>query len=250
MAAVVTDVVQRNRFGFEIHLSHVCDPVWLGEARQFRVIKEPFYVLDLAGGFEEVWREKFRSSVRTSVRKAERSALDVEIDRSGRLLEVFYDIYVKSIERWSVTMHEPLWFAKWHVMRATPLSMLVTVAKHFGENCTTWLLRSKGDPVAAIIVLRTGSRVYGWRAAMDKPLAAPLHAMEYLQWLVIEAACRDGCRFYDLGVANPESGLANFKKKFGATLHFSYYLQAERVPIQRTIGRSKNLARKTINRLR
>src|SRR5580704_5795874 len=75
--AVLGHLAGRDILGAEIHLSHTCDPVWLREAGQFQVRNEPCYVLDLAGGFDEVWRHKFRSSVRTAVRKAERSDIDV-----------------------------------------------------------------------------------------------------------------------------------------------------------------------------
>lgn len=246
-AAVLRHAARRDIFGADIHLSHVCDPIWLHEAQQFRVIKEPCYVLDLVDGFDEIWRHKFQGTVRTAVRKAERSALDVEIDRSGKLLKVFYDLYEKSIERWSETMSEPSWFAKWHVTRATPLSMLTAVAKHLGGNCTTWMAWSKGDPVAAIIVLRAGSHAQFWRGAMDKSLAGPLRANQLLHRLAIEEACRDGCRSYDMGIAEPGSSLATFKEKLGATLYFSHYAQAQRLPIQGTIDLSKKLARKAIS---
>jgi hypothetical protein len=88
-AAVLNNVARRDILGVDIHISQSCNPVWLREAHQFRIIEEPRYVLDLAGGFDEIWRHKFRGNVRTPVRKAERSDLDVEMDRSGQLLEVF-----------------------------------------------------------------------------------------------------------------------------------------------------------------
>jgi hypothetical protein len=43
----------------------------------------------------------FRGTARTAVRKAERSGLDIEVDRSGRLLPVFCDLYEKCIQRWA-----------------------------------------------------------------------------------------------------------------------------------------------------
>ena len=86
-AAVLSHVVRRDMLGAEIHLSHIADPAWLQAASQYRVLTDPFYVLDLTGGFDDVRRHKFKGAIRTAVRKAERSGLDVEVDRSGRLLE-------------------------------------------------------------------------------------------------------------------------------------------------------------------
>ena len=248
-AAVVNHVARRDIFGAEIHLSHLSDPAWLRAAGQYRVLTDPFYVLDLTGGFDDVWKHKFRRTLRQSVRKGERAGLDVEVDRSGRLLEVFYGLYEKSMQRWSTMMREPSWYTRWHVSRATPLSMLKAVAQHFGQDCTTWVARSEGVPAAALIVLQAGSRVYGWRGAMDKELAAPTGASMLLQKLAIEEACNSGCRFFDMGIAVPGTSLADTKERFGATLSRTYYLQAQRLPVQRAIDAPKNLAKKAANRI-
>ena len=249
-AAVLSHVVRRDMLGAEIHLSHIADPVWLQAASQYRVLTDPFYVLDLTSGFNNVWRHKFKSNVRGSVRKGERSGLDIETDRSGRLLEVFYGLYEKSMQRWSAMMHEPSWYTRWHVSRATPLSMLKAVADHFGEDCTTWVAFSDGVPAAAIIVLQAGSRTLLWRAAMDKALAGPTGASLLLQKLAIEDACNNGSRFYDMGIAEPGTSLAYFKERLGATLYYTHYLQAQRLPVQQAIDAPKNLAKKAATTLR
>lgn len=245
-SAILRHVARSDTFGAEIHLSHISDPVWLDEARKlgFRTFQAPTYVLDLAGGFDDVWTNRFHKKVRKGVRKAESSGVDVEIDRSGRYLGVLYDLYTQSIERWSGTMHVPVWFAKWHATRTTPRSMLNRVAEHFGENCTTWVARAKGEPVAAVIVLRAGPYVMFWKGAMNKSLAAPLFANDLLYKLAIEQACRDGCLFCDMGRA--EGSLADFKERRGATLHYTTFVQAERLPVQKTMDFSKNSARKAI----
>lgn len=94
---------------------------------------------------------------------------------------------------------------------------LALVARHFGKDCSTWVARSKGQPVAAIIVLSAGSYAKGWRRTMDKKLAAPVQANELLDRLSIEGACRAGYRFFDLGAAEPGTALAAAKEKLGAT---------------------------------
>ena len=154
------------------------------------------------------------------------------------------------MQRWSAMMHEPSWYTRWHVSRATPLSMLKAVAEHFGQDCTTWVARSGGVPAAALIVLQAGSRAYGWRGAMDKDLAGPTGASLLLQKLVIEDACTSGCRFFDMGIAVPGTSLAATKERFGATLSRTYYLQTQRIPVQRVIDAPKNFAKKAATALR
>ena len=245
-SAILRHVARRDIFGAEIHLSHISDPVWLDEARKlgFRARVEPTYILDLAGGFDDVWANRFHKSLRSGVRKAERSGLDVEVDQSGGSLDVLYDLYTQSIERWSGTMHVPMWFARYHATRATPRSTLDRVAEHFGKNCTTWVARLKGEPVAALMVLQAGSCAMFWKGPMNKSLAGPTRASEYLRKLAIEQACRDEFRFLYMGRA--EGSLAVFKERLGATLHHTHLLQAERLPVQKTMDFSKNSVRKAI----
>ena len=87
--AVLSHVVRRDMLGAEIHLSHIADPAWLQAASQYRVLTDPFYVLDLTGGFNDVWRHKFKSAIRR--RCGRQSARGLTSSRSlgaaaGRLL--------------------------------------------------------------------------------------------------------------------------------------------------------------------
>ena len=244
-AAVFADVLGQGTLMTAIKLRHDADRVWLSEARQFGVDKFSYWVLDLAGGFGQVWQHKFRGTARTAIRKAERSGLDVEVDRSGKLLHVVHELHEKSIARWAAMQQAPLWATRRRMNRDCPASpdRLALVAGHFGEQCTTWVARSKGQPVAAIIVLRSGAYAKYWRGAMDKELATPVRANELLHRLAIEEACRDGYRFYDMGGAEPGSSLAGFKEKLGTTVHSSYLLRAERLPVRAAVRRSENLVK-------
>ena len=247
-AAVLADVAGRGMLTAGIRLRHDADAAWLSEARQFRVVERGCCVLDLAGGFGEVWQHRFRGTARRAVRKAERSGLDIEVDRSGRLLGVFYDLYQQSMPRWTALRHEPLWLTRWRMASVNPASpdRLALVAGNFGEGCATWVARSQGRPVAAIIVLRSGAYAKYWRGAMDKEAATPVRANDLLHRLAIEEACRDGYRFYDMGFAQPGSSLAGFKEKLGTTLHFTHTLLAERIPLEAARQRSEGLIKKMI----
>src|SRR2546422_9655740 len=58
-------------------------------------------MLDLDGGFAEVWSSRFSSSTRTGVRKAEREGVTVECDTSGRLVPDFYRLMEQAGARWA-----------------------------------------------------------------------------------------------------------------------------------------------------
>ena len=245
--AVLIDVAQRRTLSAQIHLRYGADPVRLSEAGPFRVIENRgWYVVDIADGFSQVWNHRFRSAARTAVRKAERSDLDIEVDRSGRLLPEFCELYQKNVQRWATMQHQPVWFTRWRTSRMATPRMLEAVASCLGEDCSIWLARSKGVPVAAIIVVRYGAYVHYWRGAMDKELATPVRANDLLHRLAIEEACQDGYRFYSMGNSQPGSPLARFKEKLGATQHFTHVLRVERVPIRTTQRMSRDIVKRVM----
>ena len=229
-AAVLADLAD-GTLAAEVRLPEGADDAWLTAARGKRIEERDVHVLDLTGGFSEVWSHRFRGTARTAVRKAERAGLKVEVDRSGQALGVFFELYEKSIQRWAAMQHEPVVLTRWRTIRATSPRMLAAVSRHFGKNCEIWVARANGVPIAAIVVLRFGSNAKYWRGAMDKRLATPVRANEYLHSLAIEEACRSGCRRYEMGQSRPGSSLAAFKEKLGATLQPGYMLRAERLPL-------------------
>ena len=233
-AAVLADVARRGTLAAQVRLRYNADPTWLAQAGEFRVVKHGCYVLDLEGGFDHVWKHTFRGDARTAVRKAERSGLDIEVDRSGRLLGVLCDLREKSIRERASMRHHPVWLTRAVMDRINSISMpqMELVARNFGKDCATWVARSKGQPVAALIVLRFGNHAHGWRVAVDKQLAHPVRATEYLHRLDVEAACGEGYRFYNMGGAPEGSSLARYKEKFGASLHFTRELYAEHLPVR------------------
>ena len=245
-AAILADVARRGALMAEITFRHEAGDAWLDRAGRFRAERRACHVLDLDGGFGQVWQHRFRGTARTAVRKAERSGLEVEAGRSGRLLGEFACLYEKSIQRWAAQQREPLWLSRWRTNRATSPRMMALVAEHFGTECCIWVARSRGVPVAAIMVLRHGGYAKYWRGAMDKQLATPARANDLLHRLAIEDACEAGYRWYDMGYSRPGSPLATFKEKLGATLYSSYVLRAERLPIHAAVRISREAAKRVI----
>lgn len=188
-------------------------------------------VLTLGGGFEHVWTDRFSSKVRRWCRRAERGSLEVESDATGRLMDVFGQLYELSVKRWAEQQHEPLALAQWRAARRDPPRKFTAVARHLGEECRVWVARRDGEAAAAIIVLRHGRRATYWRGAMDKEVAAKTGANELLHRLAIEEACEDGVESYDLGDSAAGSSLARFKASFGATERWHAEYRVERLPL-------------------
>jgi hypothetical protein len=70
------------------------------------------FVLDLEGDFEHVWTKCFKPYVRTRVRKAEAADVLAESDSEGRLVSVFYDLYLQSIDGWARQGEIPFWLLR------------------------------------------------------------------------------------------------------------------------------------------
>jgi Acetyltransferase (GNAT) domain len=191
------------------------------------------HVLDLAGGFDRVWKERFTSHARRAVQKAERSGLTVECDTTGRLVPVYYGLYERSLERWADTLHEPLWLARLRARRRDPQRKIEALARALGPAARVWVASLDGRPAAAILVLQ-GANAHYTRGAMDRELAAPTRANQLLHRLAIEDACAAGCRAYHMGESGSSSGLARFKEGFGARAYPYAEYHLERLPLTAT----------------
>lgn len=230
--AVLDDLAQRPALHVGVRFRPGDDDVWARAASTgFRSEPHMIQVLGLDGGFDTVWNHRFHQGARRHVRRAERADIEVDVDRNGRLVPVFYDLYEQSILRWAEQQHEPRWLARWRRTRAFPQRRLGTVAARFGASCAIWTASRAGEPAAAIVVLRHGTHAKLWRAAMNRDLAHPVRAVPLLYRLAIEEACTAGCQWFDMGESRPGSSLAAFKRSFGAEEFTSPRYYRERLPV-------------------
>jgi hypothetical protein len=244
---VLEDLARRPAVRTGVRLNPLSAELWHEVAAPwFSEQEHTTYVVDLAGGFEQVWASRFRGSVRRGVRKAERSGVEVEVDHTGRLIPVFYRLYEQSIERWARQSNEPLALARLRARRANPERKFATVAARLGQACVTWVAWTAGEPAASIIVLRSGAQAKYWRGAMNHTLAAPVRANDLLHRLAIEQACEAGCVNYHMGDSRPGSSLAGFKEGFGARPMDSWSLLRERVPVTAAQQSVRTLVKRAI----
>ncbi|MFG2045169.1 GNAT family N-acetyltransferase [Dactylosporangium sp. NPDC048998] len=206
--------------------------------------------LSLAGGFDEVWRTRFRSDTRNRVRRAERANVVVERDDTGRLVPVLQELYAKSVDRWAHQDGVPLPLARWRAARLEPPHKLRTVAQVLGPRCRIYAAFVDGRPAAAIVVLLGQVVACMWRGAMDEELVGPTYANYLLHRIAIEDAAEAGCVSYHLGDSAPGSSLALFKSRFGAAeQHYAGY-RLERMPMSSLARRTRGVASATLRRMR
>ena len=216
-------------------------------ARPDRVAVVPrlAHSLDLEGGFERVWTERFVGTARTAVRKAERSGLRVECDTTGRLIPVLYELYERSLTRWAEQQNEPRFLAGWRAQRRDPMEKLELLARRLGDACRIWVAWQGERPAAAILVL-PGTNAHYTRGAMDKDVAGPTRANYLLHRMAIADACEAGCHHYYMGESGTSRSLAQFKTRLGAVPqeHAEYHI--ERLPLTAMDTGARGLVKRAI----
>lgn len=190
------------------------------------------HVIDLEGGFDRVWCERFSKTTRRMIRKAEKLGVVVECDTTSRLAPIFYKLHRLSVDRWAAQQNEPRWLAHLRAEVRDPLSKIEHIAQAMGAASRIWVAWHEGVPIAASLVLLS-SNADDIMGAMDKPRAAATGANDLLLKLAIEDACASGARYYHLGESGESVGLAQFKERFGARAYPYHEYRLERLPISR-----------------
>lgn len=248
--AVFTDLAARGVLRTSLRPNPLVKAAWAAAAPTGTVIvPRTAHVLDLEGGFDQVWAKRFRSDTRTRSRRAERAGLVVECDTSGGLVPVFYDLYLRSIDRWARRERRPLPLARWRIRRRDSLRKYQVVFERLGVKCRIYVTWLGGRPVAAIIVLLQGANASYWRGAMDEELVGTTGANYLLHSRAIEDACRAGCRYYHMGDTGSSASLAQFKTRFGADAHHYVEYRLEHFPITGLADQTRGLARRFLRRL-
>ena len=244
IGAVLADLGSRAILQTSIRPNPLESAAWEASAPAGIVrVPRTAHVLDLEGGFQRVWENRFGGTARTAVRKAQRSSLEVVHDTTGALVPIFYDLYRQSLDRWANQGQVPAFLTRWRSQWREPQRKFQIVAESLGGACRIWVAKLHGQAVAAIIVLLQGANASYWRGAMNKEIAGPTRASDWLQSLAIEDACRAGCRYYHMGESGSSVSLAQFKARFGAEAHPYVEYRLERLPITRQYDRAVRLGR-------
>jgi hypothetical protein len=249
VAAVLDDLTAAPAARIHLRPNPLHAPAWVAAAagRPF-ITASPAraHILDLDGGFDRVWHSRFTSAARTYTRRAEKAGVRIETDTAGRLVPVFYELLLRSFERWAAKQHEPRWLAGLRGRHRDPIVKFHAIADRMGARCRISVAWLDDRPAAAILVLRNGANAHYTRGVMDESLAGPSKANILLHKHEIEAACLDGCRYYHLGESGASAGLAQFKTRFGATGYDYAEYWIERLPLHRANRAARTAVKRVI----
>jgi hypothetical protein len=246
LAAIGADLASLPAVGTTVRPNPLHADVWASAvARHAIAIPRCAHVLDLDGGPDRVWDERFRPAARRGVRKAERSGLEIECGTSERLLDAFHRLLRLSFDRWAQAQNEPLVLARQRGRRRDPRAKFSQIAKTLKGSMRLWVAWKDGAPVASILVLLGANASYT-RGAMDKELAGPAAANDLLHWLAIQDACEAGCRRYHMGETGESQSLGRYKAKLGARpVAYSEY-RIERLPLTSAGGLARSLTKRAL----
>lgn len=108
-------------------------------------------------------------------------------------------------------------------------ALLEAVLRHGGDDAQLWFAESDGLKVAGGIVLFGSEELFFWSAAMRREYGH-LRPSNALNVALIEAACKRGVRWYNLGASEGLEGVEQFKRGLGACDH-AYMEVSLRAPI-------------------
>jgi hypothetical protein len=245
IAAVFNELAQRRTLRTSVAPNPLHSEAWKAAAPPGAVVVPRLaHVLSLEGGFGQVWKHNFKGTARTAVRKAQRSGLTVQRDTCGELVDVFYELFERSLDRWADQQHEPRWLTRVRGRRRDPIEKFRAMAS-VGDGCRIWVAFKDERPAAGILVLQ-GRNAHYTRGVMDKEIAGPTRANYLLHSLAVEEACAAGCRWYHMGESGHSRSLAQFKTRFGARPYPYAQYHLERLPLTAADRRLRSAVKRAI----
>lgn len=167
--------------------------------------------LDLSQGIESL-SGKLDPSVRQAIRKAERSGIQVSVERSSEAMDAFYELHGRTRRR--------------HGLPPQPVRFFRSIARHLVEAGLGSIVLAKlgGIPVAGAVFLHSAGRaIYKFGASDIEHW--PSRPNQAVMWAAIRALVESGCGELQFGRTSPaDEGLIKFKRSWGsASRPLSYF---------------------------
>ena len=166
---------------------------WPGELKT--ACAHEAWVVDLRGGEDELWSALHRN-IRRQVRIAHKNELTVKVDRSGALLDDFYDV----LGQFSHAAGTPV-FGK---------AFLESVVKHFPNGFNIVVVNLGAKPIGGYFQLEMGNTMSGvWGAALREYF--DLRPVYLGYWTILADAIEHGFEYLDMGRAPLDSSASKYK---------------------------------------
>jgi FemAB-related protein (PEP-CTERM system-associated) len=158
-----------------------------------------YWLVDVRTDTETLWKG-LDGNIRRQVRLARRNKLQVSIDRSGRLLGTFYDI-----------------FSDFAHQSGTPLfgrHFLENVIQSFPDGFSIAVVYQEKWPLGAYFQLEFGRTTYGMWGGTPRQFLN-LRPVYLAFWEILEDAVKNGFHYVDMGRSPAGSNASSFKGQWG-----------------------------------
>ena len=251
VALVSTDLARGRAISASVRPGFRAAPAWRAASGAAFVIPRAVHVAHFGGPFTDFWEQSVtprgRANIKAARRKLDSAGITITDGNSPALLEAFYRVYLRWIDRRAAQRGFPAAVARWQARRAEPFSKFTAVASRLGEDCRIWVAWWDGRPVGATISLYAGETAIGWRCFADRSVSARFRLSEILMTESLKHACDSGCRYLEMGESVGKASLANVKERIGGQEHtFAEYcfdrlpLSRGRIAFQRARGRAED----------
>lgn len=162
-------------------------------------------VLDLSGGYPQIWKHSIDSKQRNKIRKAQRSGIEVRKDHSRKAMESSFNLYLMTCDRLGlgVTDQVPwIFFEKLILTREKSVDL--------------WLASKDGHDIASIIVANNGRDTAHYLINASDAKYWKYSANSLLLAMAIEDACERGFGRFDFMPSNRIPSLEHYKQSFGS----------------------------------
>jgi FemAB-related protein (PEP-CTERM system-associated) len=174
-------------------------------------------VLDLNGGAEHVWSSVLTSKARNHARKGMKEGFSIEVGHDQ--MDAFVDVFHDHMRDLGSPIHGRRFYE--------------SIVRHLGDCSEFMVVRDGTKPVAgALLFWVNGTAMNLHTVALREYNRRCPNYLIY--WKMIEASCERGCRWFDMGRSEEDSGNLEFKTNWGSKvvpLMYNYYLRKlEAVP--------------------
>ncbi|MBI5548040.1 MAG: GNAT family N-acetyltransferase [Deltaproteobacteria bacterium] len=162
----------------------------------------PNVVRALGPNVAAIWME-YERSVRANVKTAERSGVEIDVDRSGARLEAFMEVYEHTMRRRGAN--------GWYFF---PRSFFEDLVRNLAGQFVFFHALHAGEVVSSELVLISREHAYMFLSGTTAE-AYPLRPNDLLRHRTVEWAAAEGLRSYVLGGGyQPGDGVYRHKKNF------------------------------------
>jgi GNAT acetyltransferase-like protein len=158
--------------------------------------------IDLRDGFDAV-RGRWSRGHKAAPRQARRSGLEVAVASTEAEWRQYFSVYQDSLRRWGENTTQRYPWSLFDRLRAAP-------------GVRLWVAHRDGDVVSGGICLYAPDVVTYWHASTLESAFALRPANLVVETMIADA-CERRSKWFDMGGSGRQSGVADFKRRFGAT---------------------------------